>query len=93
MTIALLVLAAIIVAAMIAAPLWRGSQERSDAARAGRIADLEAAKLARYRAIADAELDHRTGKLSDDDWRRTDRELRAEAAQLLHELDELGASD
>lgn len=91
MTIALLVLAAIVVVAVIGAPLWRGAQQRSDAARAGRIADLEAAKLARYRAIGDAELDHRTGKLSDEDWRRTDRELRAEAAQILHELDELGA--
>ncbi len=91
MTIALLVLAAIVVVVAVGAPLWRGAQERSDAARAGRIADLEAAKLARYRAIADAELDHRTGKLSDDDWRRTDRELRSEAAAILHELDELGA--
>lgn len=91
MTIVLLALAAIAIVVVIAAPLRRSAQERDDAARAGRIADLQAAKLARYRAIADAELDHRTGKLSDADWRRTDRELRAEAAHILHELDDLGA--
>ncbi len=35
-------------------------------------------------------MDHRTGKLSDEDWRRLDRELRAEAVDILHELDQLG---
>lgn len=93
MTTVLLVLVTLAVVVAITTPLWRGTHEREDAARAGRIADLQAAKLARYRAIADAELDHRTGKLSDADWRRVDRELRAEAAQILHELDELGAEE
>ena len=36
-------------------------------------------KDAKYREIRDAEMDHRTGKLSDEDWRALDRELRAEA--------------
>ena len=53
-------------------------------------AALEAAKEAKYREIRDAELDHRTGKLSQDDWRALDRELRAEAMDLLRRLDELG---
>jgi hypothetical protein len=52
--------------------------------------DLEAAKEAKYREIRDAELDYRTGKLSEEDWRALDRELRAEAIDLLHRLDELG---
>ena len=30
------------------------------------------------------------GKLSDEDWRATDRELRAEAIEILRELDSLG---
>ena len=30
------------------------------------------------------------GKLSDADWRRVDRELRAEAIEILRELDGLG---
>jgi hypothetical protein len=52
--------------------------------------DLEAAKEAKYREIRDAELDYRTGKLSEDDWRALDRELRADAMDLLRRLDELG---
>jgi hypothetical protein len=51
------------------------------------IAELEAARDAKYREIRDAELDHRTGKLSDDDYRALDGTLRAEAVEILHRLD------
>ena len=51
------------------------------------IADLEAAREAKYREIRDAELDHRTGKLSDSDYEATDRTLRTEAITILNELD------
>jgi hypothetical protein len=54
-----------------------------------RIADLEARKEAKYREIRDAELDHAAGKLSEQDFRRLDAELRREAIELLRELDEL----
>ena len=37
------------------------------------LADLEAAKEAKYREIRDAELDQRTGKLSEEDHRRSTR--------------------
>ena len=59
-------------------------------AEAARRDDLEAAKEAKYREIRDAELDYRTGKLSEADWRALDRELRGEAMDLLRRLDELG---
>jgi hypothetical protein len=59
-------------------------------AEAARREDLEAAKEAKYREIRDAELDYRTGKLSDEDWRALDRDLRAEAMDLLRRLDDLG---
>ncbi len=49
---------------------------------------LEAAKEAKYREIRDAELDYRTGKLSEPDWRVLDRSLRAEAVEILHRLDQ-----
>lgn len=52
-------------------------------------ADLEVAKEAKYREIRDAEMDHRTGKLSVLDYRRLDRQLRAEAVEILRRLDEL----
>jgi hypothetical protein len=50
---------------------------------------LEAARDAKYAEIRDAEMDYRTGKLSEADWRTMDRQLRREAVELLHRLDEL----
>ena len=64
----------------------RGEEERASAAR---VEELEAAKEAKYREIRDAELDHRMGKLSREDWRAVDRELRGEAIEILRELDRL----
>ena len=50
---------------------------------------LEAAKEAKYREIRDAELDRQMGKLSAEDHRSVERELRAEAIEILRQLDEL----
>jgi hypothetical protein len=84
--IALIALAALI-AVVVGAPLRRtAGAERQDAAR---IEELSAAKEAKYREIRDAELDHRMGKLSQEDWRAVDRELRGEAIEILRELDRL----
>ncbi len=52
------------------------------------LAELEAARDAKYREIRDAELDRRTGKLSEDDYQAIDRSLRAEAVKILGALDE-----
>jgi hypothetical protein len=51
------------------------------------VADLEAAREAKYRELRDAELDHRTGKLSDADFEELDRALRGEAITILRGLD------
>ena len=73
----------------ISAPLRAGRRvEREAADRAAR-ADLEAARDAKYSEIRDAEMDYRTGKLSEADWHALDRQLRREAVELLHALDEL----
>jgi membrane protein implicated in regulation of membrane protease activity len=83
---ALLVLA-LIVAAVLSVPLRsRGAEELREETR---VAELRAAKEAKYREIRDAELDHGMGKLSDSDWRAVDRDLRAEAIDILRELDRL----
>jgi membrane protein implicated in regulation of membrane protease activity len=83
---ALLVLVAL-VAFVVALPLrHRGQEDQHEEARR---AELEAAKEAKYREIRDAELDHQMGKLSDDDWRAVDRELRGEAIVILRALDKL----
>ena len=52
-------------------------------------ADLEAAREAKYREIRDAELDYRTGKLSEEDYAATDGALRAEALEILDRLQAL----
>ena len=83
---ALLLLAAV-VAAVLTLPLRRrGVAERREETR---LEELRAAKEAKYREIRDAELDREMGKLSQDDWREVDRELRGEAIEILRELDRL----
>jgi len=82
-----IILALALVVWVVSAPLRRG--ERPEVSDAVRRDALEAAKDAKYREIRDAELDWRTGKLSDDDYREQDRRLRAEAVEILRDLDEL----
>ena len=74
---------------LIAAPLLSGRADAAATAQEAELAELEAARDAQYAEIRDAELDFRTGKLSEADWRELDRRLRGEAVQVLHELDEL----
>jgi hypothetical protein len=71
------------VVAIIAGPLRRGGGHAEAREREA----LETAKDAKYREILDAELDFRTGKLSEADYREVDRQLRAEASALLGRLD------
>ena len=87
----LLLIFAILVAAaaLVTAPLRRGAEAEDEGPGAERAA-LDAAKEAKYREIRDAELDRRTGKLDDADWRAIDRQLRAEAVELLRRIDALG---
>ena len=90
------VLAPLIVIVLLAVVVWlvsgplRAGASATDDVDVARREDLEAAKEAKYREIRDAELDLRTGKLSQADWRVIDRDLRAEAMELLRRLDELG---
>jgi hypothetical protein len=79
-----------LVVLLVSAPLRRGAASRMDERNELRRADLEIARESKYREIRDAELDYRTGKLSEGDWKRLDRELRAEAIDILKRLDDLG---
>jgi membrane protein implicated in regulation of membrane protease activity len=76
-----------VVAAVLARPLRHG--DRAEHHDETRIEELSAAKEAKYREIRDAELDHRMGKVSREDWRAVDRDLRGEAIEILRELDRL----
>jgi flagellar biosynthesis/type III secretory pathway M-ring protein FliF/YscJ len=81
----LVVLCAVV--ALLYGPLRSRGAAVSDES-ADRIAELEARKEAKYREIRDAEMDLRTGKLSEQDFRILDRQLRAEAMEILRALDE-----
>jgi hypothetical protein len=82
---AALLMLALIVALVVTRPLL-GSED-PEAEEDAEVAELEAAKEAKYREIRDAELDLAMGKLSEDDHRAIDRELRAEAIEILQRLD------
>ena len=85
----ILIVVAVVVYA-ISAPL---RAQRSAAAGPDPVAELEAARDAKYREIRDAELDVRTGKLSDEDYESLDTSLRAEAIEILNELDQARARE
>jgi hypothetical protein len=83
----LIVLAVVVL--VVTSPLRPGRAEALEAAEAAERDELEAERDAKYREIRDAEMDHRTGKLSEADWRALDRTLRAEAVEILRRLDSL----
>src|SRR5437879_4543692 len=87
---AILVLAAL-VTVVVTRPLRRGA--RGEPTADDRRQALEAAKEAKYREIRDAELDFQMGKLSEDDYQRTDGELRAQAIAILKDFDKLEEAD
>ena len=68
----------------ISAPLRRPSPPAEEPIG---VAELEAAREAKSRELRDAELDHRTGKLSDEDYAELDTALRAEAIEILRGID------
>ena len=89
LTVLIVVLLVGVVLLVVTQPLRPGRVREADLALEAERAELEAAKEAKYREIRDAELDYKTGKLSDGDWRSLDRTLRAEAVELLKRLDQV----
>jgi len=86
---ALVILAVICaVAWFVSAPLRSSGGDRRGGELSDRVAELRARRDAKYREIRDAQLDQQTGKLSQEDHRAVDRQLRAEATEILRELDE-----
>jgi type II secretory pathway pseudopilin PulG len=80
-----------VVAAAVLGPLR--TPARAEEREADLLAALEVAKEAKYREIRDAELDHRTGKLSDADFEALDGALRAEAVEILRRIDRAGGGE
>ena len=79
----------VLVAWFVTAPLRREPSETADDPAVAELADLEARKDAKYRQIRDAEADRAAGKLSEEDFKRLDRELRGEAVDILKRIDRL----
>ena len=81
-----------LVVLLVSAPLRGSHSARAEERDEVRRADLEAAREAKYQEIRDAELDQRTGKLSEQDHRVLDAELRDAALTALRELDDARAA-
>jgi len=81
------------VAVFVTAPLRRAASREAVRSQDPRLAELEARKEAKYREIRDAEMDREAGKLTHEEWKRVDRELRGEAIAILRELDRLGGTN
>jgi uncharacterized membrane protein len=79
----------VLVAWFVTAPLRDRAPAQRDDPAVAELADLEARKAAKYRQIRDAETDRAAGKLTEEDYRRLDRELRAEAIDILKRIDRL----
>jgi hypothetical protein len=79
----------VLVAWFVTAPLRHREPAREDDPTVAELADLEARKRAKYRQIRDAETDRAAGKLTEEDFRRLDRELRGEAIDILKRIDRL----
>jgi hypothetical protein len=62
---------------------------QGDFERESALAELEAAREAKYREIRDTQLDFDTGKLSPEDFEALDAGLRSEALQILEQIDAL----
>src|ERR671925_455363 len=93
MEVLLVIVVLAVVVLVIVGPLRLRHDGRADTASSRERAELEAAKEAKYREIREAELDYRSGKLSREDWRALDAELRAEAIELLRRLDSFDGAD
>jgi len=89
----LVMVVAAVVILVVSHPLRAGRTAAVEDRLREEIDELEAAKAAKYREIRELELDLRMGKLDDAEFRRQDRERRAEAVELLRRLDALGARE
>lgn len=80
---------AVAVAAIVSRPLLRPRGAEDEDPHEAELADLEARKEATYRQIRDTEADRAAGKLTEEDFRRLDREARGEAIAILKRIDRL----
>ena len=88
-----IILLLLIVVTAVGWPMLTQATARADDHEAGQIEDLLARRNSIYAQIRELEMDKRTGKLEAGEFREQDRRLRAEAIEILRELDALGATE
>jgi hypothetical protein len=87
MTVVWFLILLVLVGLFVSSPFW--SKRLASETEDPEIAALEAAREAKYREIRDAESDRESGKLSEDDFRELNAELRRDAVTILDRLDAL----
>jgi len=83
-------LLAALVAVFVSRPFWGGGTTVPENPE---VAALEAAREAKYREIKDAEIDFKSGKLTEEDYGRIDADLRREAVGILNRLEKAHAAE
>ena len=87
MTVVWFVILLVLVGGFVSMPFWRNRE--ATGTEDPEIAALEAARESKYREIRDAEMDHESGKLSEEDFAALDKELKREAVDILDRLETL----
>jgi len=80
-------IAAALTLAVVLYTLFIRSQDLPEAAPINPLQHLEARKATIYENLRDLQFEYRVGKLSDDDYQRTKKDMQAELAAVLSELD------
>jgi hypothetical protein len=80
-------IAAALTLAVVLYTLFVRSQDLPEAAPVNPLQHLEARKAAIYENLRDLQFEYRVGKLSDDDYQRTKKDMQAELAAVLSEMD------
>jgi hypothetical protein len=85
----LVFIAAVLTFAVILYTLFVRAQDLPEVAPASPTQHLETRKAAIYENLRDLQFEYRVGKLSDDDYQRTKKDMQAELAVVLAEMDRL----
>ncbi len=80
---------AIVAAIYISYPFFQSRQKRISFDLNHRAEELEARKAQIYAAIKDIDFDYQMGKLSEEDYQELRSQYKAEAVQLLKQMDQL----
>ena len=84
-----LVIAAILTFAAVLYTLFIRAQDLPETAPASPVQHLEGRKAAIYENLRDLNFEYRVGKLSDADYQRTKKDMQAELAVVLAEIDRI----